>query len=733
MTWGALNIVGGGETAIAELEVARKAIYAAANERVAEWGIEHNELGWRADAFLYCAEALDPESGWRVPLAPSWVIGEKTKTVALLVPDEASRSYRIEIESGASDEEMKRAKASGTVGGASLIPPNGGPSTPIKVIRNDARGGLRLWENDDLMPRPDDVFQERLYCIRWVETYTDAKGKQRSRKHYCAPTQADLGREAKVLELLRERFADWQRQGFIPRRRIEPGQKTDEPIRTRGWTHWHHLFTPRQLLINGLLAEILEQQESKLGRVGGLLGTGRVADWSSRLSRWHSNAANEKVEQVFSNQALNTLFSFGSRTLSSLETTWFAELTNGPIIGSSQVILSDARAIQTTCDLWITDPPYADAVNYEEISEFFLAWYEGHIPRLFPEWYADSKRALAVKGNDEHFKLSMVDCYKRLAAHMSDNGMQVVMFTHQDASVWADLTTILWAAGLRVTAAWCISTETDSALKQGNYVQGTVLMVLRKRQSSNTVFLDEILPRIEDEVKHQLNHMTRLEDDSNPNFSDSDYQLAAYAAALRVLTEAPIAEINPERELRRVRTRNERSPVEDVIDQAVRIAADHLVPKGFDADVWRLVGPLERYYLKAIEVETHGENRAGAYQELARGFGAPEYDSLYWSSKANEARLMTASEMGKKFLNANGFGESLVRHALRAISRAVEDQTPQAGLNYLKTELRDYWTQRQKLMVLLEWFARLGLSLAHWRQDSEAARLVTGSLRNDHA
>ena len=45
LTWGALNIVGGGETAIAELEVARKAIYAAANERVAEWGIEHNELG----------------------------------------------------------------------------------------------------------------------------------------------------------------------------------------------------------------------------------------------------------------------------------------------------------------------------------------------------------------------------------------------------------------------------------------------------------------------------------------------------------------------------------------------------------------------------------------------------------------------------------------------------------------------------------------------------------------
>ena len=29
---------------------------------------------------------------------------------------------------------------------------------------------------------------------------------------------------------------------------------------------------------------------------------------------------------------------------------------------------------QITCDIWITDPPYADAVNYHELTEFFLAW-----------------------------------------------------------------------------------------------------------------------------------------------------------------------------------------------------------------------------------------------------------------------------------------------------------------------------------------------------------------------
>ena len=62
-----------------------------------------------------------------------------------------------------------------------------------------------------------------------------------------------MERERKALTLITERFADWQKKGFIPRQKIqEDGDKTEEPIRTRGWTYWHHLFTPRQLLMHGL-------------------------------------------------------------------------------------------------------------------------------------------------------------------------------------------------------------------------------------------------------------------------------------------------------------------------------------------------------------------------------------------------------------------------------------------------------------------------------------------------
>lgn len=242
-----------------------------------------------------------------------------------------------------------------------------------------------------------------------------------------------------------------------------------------------------------------------------LLGMSRCADYNARLSRWHPRSIGDKSEQTFSNQALNTLFNYATRSLTSLEPAFFLDVAAAEVVGEAVIWPEDARCITQSCDFWITDPPYADAINYHKLSEFFLAWYRHRLQEIFPDWYTDSKRALAVQGADEGFRRNMVDCYRNLTSHMPDNGAQIVMFTHQDASVWADLALILWASGLRVTAAWCIATETDTAMREGNYVQGTVLLILRKHTSNETAFLDEIVPQVEDEVKAQLDSMLKLD------------------------------------------------------------------------------------------------------------------------------------------------------------------------------------------------------------------------------
>ena len=889
LTWGALNIVGGGEEVAERVRQAQAEVFDAVDRQVTEWRIEHNDIGWRADAYLYCTETRCPECGWRVPLAPSWVIGEKTRTVAHLVAVPAEKCFSIEIHSGVGQETLKTAREAGTVKRSRLHCPNPdcGESTPMAAIRGDRRGsddhgiGLRLWQNDDLAPHPDDVFQERLYCVRWrlpslaallwaeqrathgdgattqPRTHQDrndafpearpdlgarassprrAEGSgpfvhagwkpalprkapvpdwvdleraicalaewlgaderrelgelrkrdwlaedhaleaaqrefdlmkeagcpkgaveataRRLRQLKAAVTQrnarveilakslpgalyravgdADVRREEHGLVLLRERFEEWQALGYIPSWQIAPGDETTRLMRERGWTHWHHLFTPRQLLVHGKFAETLTTSGMPIeSKVACLLGLGRVADWDSKLSRWWADKAGEKVIQTFSNQALNTLVTFGSRGASALAYSWFLMLRGAEVLGDSTAVATDVRSSATWADIWVTDPPYADAINYHELSEFFLSWYERALRDLFPAWYADSKRALAVQGAGTDFRQSMVDCYRNLTAHMSHGGIHVVMFTHQDASIWADLALILWASGLRVTSAWTVGTETPFGVKEGNYVQGTVLMALRKQASEDTVFLDELGPEVETEVERQLDSMLQLDDRDDRNFSDADYQLAAYAAALRVLTKyGSIQDIDIAYELSRERGDGEANPIEALIQDAVRTASNYRVPAGLPKHLWRRLGPEEKLYLKGLEVESHGEFRSGVYQEFARGFGVRDYRFMLRTGKANETRLKTATEFQRRELGESPFGRSLVRHALYAAWRAAETGDVAGSLTWLRTELADYWPRRETLVTVLRYLA--ALEIEHWREDAAAARVVAGAVENDH-
>lgn len=267
----------------------------------------------------------------------------------------------------------------------------------------------------------------------------------------------------------------------------------------------------------------------------------------------------------------------------------------------------------------------------------------------------DSRRELAIKGEEKAFRQAMVAAYSAMAAHMSENGLQVVMFTHQDVGVWADLAEILWASGLQVTAGWCVATETEKAFSAGNYVQGTVLLVLRKRLGEERGYLARLQRPVEDAVREQLAAMRALDDKEHPNFADADYQLAAYAAALKVLTRYAVIDGKPvASEVLRDRRRGEGSEVERLLDRARRRASDFLVPEGLPRPVWGELGSEERFFLKGLELERTGEVRIGAYQEMARGFGVEDYRAMLATTKANQVRLKTAGEFGHRDLKRAG-------------------------------------------------------------------------------
>lgn len=756
LTWSGLNIINKSEEEFIKLLEFLEDVFDEATKQIDAWKIETNEYGWKAKYYLYCNETTCPECGCKVPLSPSWVINDPDKVIAILKYNEIKNNFDIDIKTGVSKAEIINAKNNATIQDNNLYCPKCKNRTPISAIRKDRRTndgklkyGLREWDSTDFVPLKEDIFQERLYCIKYFEKFNDKTWDEVIKKpasatdacygnaYYCAPTESDLAREEKVIKLLEERFLSWREKGYIPDSRIEEGSETTRLIRERGWSHWHQLFNPRQLLMHGLLMEIANQKaNNQEERVISLLGINSCANWNSKLCYWLSSRKGGGGASTFVNQALNTMFTYTTRTILSLYLSWTLDIKNYEFNSNSTIELIDSRCIEQNCDLWITDPPYADAVNYHELSEFFLAWDKSLISKIFNKWYSDSRRVLAVKGTGETFNNSMVEIYKNLANHTNDDGMQVVMFTHQDVSVWADLTMILWSAGLQVTAAWNIATETESGgLKEGNYVKGTVLLILRKQTSDVTAYLDELYPEIEEEVKRQIDSMRELDDKEDPNFSDADYLLAAYAASLEVLTSyKQIEDIDIKYELSKTRVPGEESPIEKIIKEAVKIAYDYLIPSGFDQFTWKLLIPEERFYIKGLDLEKDGVYQVGAYQELARGFGVREYKDLLASTKANQARLKTALEFGMRGMgDSDRFGSSVLRNVLAALHQSIKEEDTSKGRNWLKNELPNYWQQRNTIIDILDYIATLGNieNMSHWQQEANYAKLLRELIKND--
>ncbi|MEQ1492712.1 MAG: hypothetical protein ABL932_19380, partial [Terricaulis sp.] len=426
LTWGALKVVGSVPDTRARLEATQKEVAAAVDAEITALSIEHNSRGDRAKAYLYCLETRCPQTGYLVPLLPSRIISRARKTIAVLEPDHAAKRFAIRVCAECTDADLADAET-GTVKGGDLVVTLDGEThrTPIKTIRGDrkdASGGainsLRFWEQQDFIPAPNDIFQERLYAIQWITRET--VGASRQDTYFASVTADDLAREERVVEIVRKNLAVWQEQGLVPDMRIEPGQNTRQPVWERGWTHWHHLFGARQLHLLAIYGRLARERPDEIEAGLQAILLARALNNNARLCRWLAAQLDAKgkplhgdqIKEVFYNQALNTMLNWGQRSsvYQNTEDPAFSALP-----GHGIVVPSNAGQLPSDASIWITDPPYADAVRYEEITEFFIAWLRKNPPAPFKDWVWDSRRALAIKGTGESFKSEMITAYKNLA------------------------------------------------------------------------------------------------------------------------------------------------------------------------------------------------------------------------------------------------------------------------------------------------------------------------------
>jgi putative DNA methylase len=744
LTWGALNIIGAQPEKRAEIEEAQREVAAAVEAEITKLGIEHDSHGNRAKAYLYCLESLCPETGWMVPLSPSWVISKTRNVIAKLIPNVEQQRFDIEIVSGVSAEEMQQAELGTVQNGCLTYRLNGKTyTTPIKTLRGDYKDAdgntnrLRRWEKHEFKPRPDDIFQERLYCIQWITA--DSLDKKQKVTLFAAITEQDLARELQVEKIVAENIVEWQQQGLVPDMAIEPGEATNTLIRTRGWMYWHQLFSSRNLLILALLGEKIRMQSASVNP-SLTVAFARTLDFASRLSYWENGLGKDLPGKVFSNQVLNTLFSYGLRSsIFLLSKCFILDLKwqyQSEFETNYNVVTSIASNIETqeSIPLFVSDPPYADAIHYHEITEFFIAWLRKNPPAPFNEWIWDSRRALAIKGSGDDFRRGMVEAYTAMTQHMPDNGMQCVMFTHQDTGVWSDMVGIFWAAGLQVVGAWYIATETTSELKKGGYVQGTVILMLRKRPAGdNPGFKQKILPAVRREVEAQITQMLHLNADvknklGEPVFNDSDLQMAGYAAALKVLTAyTHIGDEDATTFALRPRQKGQVTVVDEIVQQASEAANSLLIPEGLQPETWNAVKGIQRFYLRMLDIETTGAAKLDNYQNFAKAFHVEDYTKVMASMAPNKARMKSVEEFTSRDLtDSTAFGPTYLGKLIIALQQLLQDKEPQTVIDFLHNDMTNFLEARP-LLIDMAGFIAAKTRVAKVR---DAAETLSARLRN---
>lgn len=757
LTWGALNIVGGTKETQEKISKSQQKLVNQVQLEIDKLGIETDGHGWRAKVFLYCIEAKCPQTGWIVPLLPrtekngvfssSLVISKKFNVIAELVPDKKNKRYDIIIRSGVTNEEIDKANHEGTLRSdkrgvdSYLIHTVDGIDykTKISTLRGDYQktdgtigNRLRLWEKQDFKPRIDDLFQDRLYCIQWVRSKTDEKGDE---YEFRSITPDDLKREKIVEDFISEKIDDWQSKGYIPDMQIEvggpPRYQGLDLIRARGWMYWHQLFNPRQLLIASLIHQNSDGQLK--------FGLTQVLNNNSKLSRWMSDNIGQ-VKGTFDNQALNTLYNYGCRSGYFASALLLMKYKHFDCLNRERTVHNIAASeINSSTDIFITDPPYGDAVKYEEILDFFIAWLRKNPPEEFAEWTWDSRRALAIKGEGEDFRRGMVSAFTRMTEHMPDNGMQVIMFTHQGGPIWADMANIVWASGLQVTAAWYVVTETESALREGSYVKGTVLLVCRKRTGIDKTTRDDLGWDIKEEVEKQVKDLTGLNQnakvlyrDENV-FEDADIQMAGYAAALRVLTKYAIIDgRDMAAEAIRPRVKGEVTFVDELITYAVETANGCLVPQGIEKRYWDKLSGAERFYLKMIDMESRGVKKLDNYQNFMKAFKVRNFKPLMASVKANDARLNSAVDFGRDEMGEGSeLHDSVMRAVLYAMMELVKGVESNEVLAHLTFNVPNYYgdiTQRELAVSISEYLAKHLEAIRP--EEASAARILRELIKN---
>ncbi|MBA2726138.1 MAG: DUF1156 domain-containing protein [Actinobacteria bacterium] len=197
-------------------------------------------------------------------------------------------------------------------------------------------------------------------------------------------------------------------------------------------------------------------------------------------------------------------------------------------------------------DAIIVDPPYYDAIQYGDLSDFFYVWLKRSVGHLYPELFSTpltpklqeiiesraDKKSPEYISHDE-FEVRLQKALGELARVVRPGGVVSIVFAHTDVEAWERMLRALRGAGLVVSTSWPMRSERSArSTAQISAVLGSsVVLVCRRSHGQGDGFYDDVVRELETRIASRLERFERM------GLVGADYFASAVGPAFEVFAQ----------------------------------------------------------------------------------------------------------------------------------------------------------------------------------------------------
>ena len=467
------------------------------------------------------------------------------------------------------------------------------------------------------------------------ETMTGVVAEGDRKRIFMSPTP-------EIKKIVSRAAAPWKPQQRMP--------TTAYLVSGRGYgiTHWHQLFTERQLTALATFSDTLADVKMLIANDGAdaeyaavvstylALAIGRMSNSCSSFARWQNSG--DKVAGVFARQAIPMLWDFAeSNPFCDATQNWLAQIEwiaqvlelSAQNVNSGASYQADAAntIYADNGPVIVTDPPYYDNVSFAELSDFFYVWLRPLLREIYPDLFSgimvpiqeEMIAAPRFDNADERFESLLGQSLRLIRERCSPDFPSSIFYAYKQqeqerdgvtSTGWETMLTALIDAGFQIVGTWPMRTERSgrpNALA-ANTLASSVVLVCRPRPADAPVAnRGEFIAALGREMPPKLDQLTR-----EAHIAPVDLRQAAIGMGMAVYSRyRSVATLAGEP----VTVRQALMAINDAVDHYLRQQAGEL-----DAE--------SRFCLDWLQTNPRGQGSYGEAETLALAYDMSVYDRL---------------------------------------------------------------------------------------------------------